>query len=60
MSGTELSIPSPPTHVSFDSTGKNFAILRRREVDIATWSEFNTIRVANPKITQTLQYYRYT
>jgi elongator complex protein 1 len=50
MAASELILSSTPSHVAFDSTGKNFAILRDRDVDIATWREFSNIRVANPKI----------
>ena len=58
MAANMLPIASTPAHVAFDTTGKIFAILRQREVDIATWSDFNTIRVANPKIMDTFRYRR--
>lgn len=58
MAANMLPIASTPAHVAFDTTGKIFAILRQREVDIATWSDFNTIRVANPKILDTYRYRR--
>jgi elongator complex protein 1 len=56
MAASELSIASTPTHVSFDTTGQHLAILRRRDVDIMKWTDFNTIRVANPKIVHTFRY----
>jgi elongator complex protein 1 len=56
MSASELILPAIPTHVSFESIGKSFAILRERHVDIATWTDFNTIRVANPKIVFSIKY----
>src|SRR5271170_4612104 len=56
MSASELSIASPASHVSFESIGQNFAVLRQRAVDVATWTDFNSIRVANPKIVHTFKY----
>jgi elongator complex protein 1 len=57
MSASELSLPSTPAHVSFDSTGQHFAILREHHVDLATWKEFKTIRVTDPKIVNRFAYF---
>jgi elongator complex protein 1 len=56
MAASELVLRSTPAHVSFESTGQNFAILRQRDVDFAMWTDFNTIKVTNPKIVHTLRY----
>jgi hypothetical protein len=56
MSASVLVLPSTPTHVSFESIGKTFAILRQMEVDIAAWADFNTIKVANPNVVCTVEY----
>jgi len=56
MSASELSLASTASHVSFDSIGQNFGVLRQRAVDIARWTDFNSIRVANPKIVHTFRY----
>ena len=56
MSASELPLESTPVHVAFDLTGRNFAILRKQYVDIATWLDFNSIKVANVKIVHTFRY----
>jgi IKI3 family len=58
MAGSELLLSSTPTHVAFDSTGQYFAILRRRGVDIATWSAFSKLRIRSPQITHAFRYRR--
>lgn len=50
MSANTLQLASPAIHVSFNTTGQHFAILREGVVDIATWTCWKSHWVDKPEI----------
>jgi len=56
MSANTLQLSSPAIHVSFDTTGQYFAVLRDGYVDIARWNTYKPHWIDNPEIISTIEY----